>query len=176
MSRFSLRLLGGLSITGDGAPLTGPVAQRRRLALLALLAASGRGLSREKIAMYLWPEADQERARRHLTDALYALRRVLGRDAIEGSGDELWLNGCVLDVDLWRFREELAASAPGRAVEHYGGAFLDGFFISDAPEFERWADGSVHSSSGDTARRWSGWRKRGRRLATLAARWSGGGA
>jgi DNA-binding SARP family transcriptional activator len=98
-------------------------------------------LSREKIAMYLWPEADQERARRHLTDALYALRHVLGRDATAGSGDELWLNGGLLDVDLWRFREELAESAPGPAVEHYGGAFLDCFFVSDPPEFERWAVG-----------------------------------
>ena len=40
---YCLRLLGGASIDAGSGPLVGPVAQRRRLALLAILAVSPGG-------------------------------------------------------------------------------------------------------------------------------------
>ena len=74
-----LTVLGGLSLHRDGVRLEGAPAQPKRLALLAALAASGgKGVSREKLMALLWPEADDERARRSLAQAVYALRQELG--------------------------------------------------------------------------------------------------
>ena len=53
--------------------LTGAATQRRKLALLVLLASAGeRGVSRERLLTYLWPESDSARARKSLAQLLYA--------------------------------------------------------------------------------------------------------
>src|SRR5687768_12504917 len=138
---FSLKLLGGASLESEGAPVAGTVAQRRRLALLALLARAPGGLSRERLAAYLFPEADTGRAHRAVSDALYAVRKALGKDAVVAAGDALRLDPEALSSDAGDFEAAVAAGDHGRAATLYRGPFLDGFFLSDAPEFERWADG-----------------------------------
>ena len=66
---FTLRLLGGLALEGPSGPVSGRVAQRRRLGLLALLGTAGeKGLSRDKLAGYLWPETDEANAKHLLSD------------------------------------------------------------------------------------------------------------
>lgn len=138
---YSLRALGGACLQDDSGTISGPAAQRRRLAILALLAASPTGqMSRDKLTAYLWPEADAERARGLLGDALYALRKALGKDAILASGEELRLNPQRIRTDVAEFRDALAHGERERAVELYQGPFLDGFFIPDAPDFERWVE------------------------------------
>ena len=79
---FRLRTFGGLTLDRDGVPYAGPATQRRRLALLALLAAADTAVSRDRLMGYLWPEADPERARHSLDDALSALRRELRSDVL----------------------------------------------------------------------------------------------
>ena len=138
---FSLKLLGGASLESEGVPVAGTVAQRRRLALLALLARAPGGLSRERLAAYLFPDADAARAHRALSDALYAVRKALGKDAIVAAGDELRLDPAALGSDAGDFEAAIAAGDLAGAAGLYRGPFLDGFFLSDAPEFERWADG-----------------------------------
>jgi TolB-like protein/DNA-binding SARP family transcriptional activator/Tfp pilus assembly protein PilF len=138
---FSSKLFGGASIEGADGPLTGRVAQRRRLGLLALLAASPeRGLSRDKLVAYLWPEHDSERARHALSDSVYHLNKVLGGDAVLTIGSELRLNPAVLACDVREFREAIETEAWEAAVRVYAGPFLDGFHLPDAIEFERWAE------------------------------------
>lgn len=62
---FRLQTFGGLALV-DGAG-AGVATQRRRLGLLALLAAAGeRGLTRDKLLAYLWPESPPENARHSL--------------------------------------------------------------------------------------------------------------
>jgi DNA-binding SARP family transcriptional activator len=69
---FSFKLLGGALVEGPRGPLGGRVSQRRRLALLAVLAlAGGRPLSRDKLLALFWPESDTERARHSLASLLY---------------------------------------------------------------------------------------------------------
>ena len=69
---FRLRTLGAVALEGSTGALAGAATQRRRLALLTLLAASGeRGMSRDKIVAYLWPESDAERGRHVLAQAIY---------------------------------------------------------------------------------------------------------
>lgn len=132
---------GRLSVTDDGRPLAGAASQPRRLALLAMLACAGdRGLTRDKLLAFFWPDADDERARRGLSQAIYALRQDLGsEEALSGTKD-LRLNPELVTSDVGEFAAAVAASDWARAASRYGGPFLDGFHLPSAPEFERWAE------------------------------------
>ncbi len=138
---FALKLLGGASIRADEGVLGGRSAQRRRIALLAMLAvARSEPLSRDKIIALLWPEKDTEQARRLLSESLYVIRKSLGEDAVIAVGDDLRLNPEVVTSDLEAFQRALDKNNWEEAASIYGGPFLDGFFVSDAHEFERWVD------------------------------------
>ena len=77
---LTLQLFGGCTLASNGEAITGPAVQRRRLALLALLAVSpGQSLSRDKLVAYFWPEEERDRARHFLSDSLFRLRKALGR-------------------------------------------------------------------------------------------------
>jgi DNA-binding SARP family transcriptional activator len=58
--------------------MSGVAVQRRRLALLALLAANPDGLSRDRIIGLLWPERKEDRARHALAQLVHAVRRSMG--------------------------------------------------------------------------------------------------
>jgi DNA-binding SARP family transcriptional activator len=150
---YCLKLFGGASIEGGSGPLAGPVAQRRRLALLALLAVAPTGaVSRERIAALLFPEADAAQSRRGLSDALHAVRRALGKEAVVTVGDELRLNPGVVRSDVAAYEAAVAAGDEEQAVALYHGPFLDGFFVSDAPELERWVEDVRQRLAGRHAR------------------------
>ena len=134
-----LRLFGGAALEADGRPLTGRATQKRRIALLALLATASRGcLTRDKIMGYLWPEHDTEQARHLLSVALYELRKALGDEVITARNDEVRLDVSLMPSDVTEFDEALAARELERAAALYSGPFMDGVFVSDAPELERW--------------------------------------
>jgi DNA-binding SARP family transcriptional activator/TolB-like protein len=140
-SPFALHVLGGARIEVGGSPLSGKAAHRRRLALMALLAASpGGALSRERILGYLWPDHEPENARRLLSEAVYVIRKELGESSILSVGDEVHLRPEVVWSDVRAFRSAQQAGALDEAVALYRGPFLDGWYVSDAPEFERWAE------------------------------------
>jgi len=83
--------------------------QQRRLALLALIAASpGQSISRDRLLGLLWPERDEHSARHLLADSLYVLRRTLGDDAIVASGESLRLSPDLVWSDVVEFRTALA--------------------------------------------------------------------
>jgi DNA-binding SARP family transcriptional activator len=137
---LTLRTLGGVSLSDESGPLAGAMIQHRRLALLAVLAAAGtRGVSRDRVAALLWPESGPERARHALAQWLFLMRRDLGEDAVAGTG-ELRLNPTRVASDVAEFDEAVERKAHERAAALYAGPFLDGFFLSNAPEFEHWVD------------------------------------
>jgi TolB-like protein/DNA-binding SARP family transcriptional activator len=138
---FSLKLFGGAILEGPDGPVGGRLAQRRRMALLAILALGrGRPISRDKILGLLWPETDAERARHSLADSVYHVRKALGDHALVSAGDDLVLNAEVVATDVQAFEDSLGRGDPEDAVAHYRGPLLDGFHLDDAPEFERWCD------------------------------------
>lgn len=141
-SQARLRCFGGLSLLGAARPLSGATVQRRPLALLAVLAVAGeRGVTRDRLQALLWPESDTERARRVLAQTLYALRRDLGdAAAILGTSDPR-LNPEVVHADVAEFERAFAAGEDERAMVLYAGPFLEGVHLTDAPEFEQWAEG-----------------------------------
>lgn len=139
---FRLHVFGSPLVEGRDGPVPGAPAQRKSLALLALLARSGRAaMSRDRVLAYLWPEADADRAGHRLTQLLYALRRDLGAEQLFLGTAELRLNPAVMATDLADFIDALECGEYETAVKLYQGPFLDGFFLDDAPEFERWAEG-----------------------------------
>jgi DNA-binding SARP family transcriptional activator/tRNA A-37 threonylcarbamoyl transferase component Bud32 len=135
---FRLGTFGGLVLLDPaGNPV---VPQRRRLALLVLLAVAGeRGMTRDKILAYLWSESASENARHALEQLVYSIRKQVSEPLIQGT-DPLRLVPQLVTADVTEFRRALAAGEFARAVTIYTGPFLDGFFLAGAPEFERWVE------------------------------------
>jgi len=142
---LQLTVFGGLTLGLEDGLVSGAMTQRRRLALLALLAvARQRGLSRDKIMAYLWPESDAARARHALNQLLHIQRKLLtGRELFLG-GKTLRLNRAAIRTDVGEFEDAVDRGDLEAAAAVYGGPFLDGFFLKDAPEFERWAEAQRH--------------------------------
>ena len=138
--KYRLRTFGPVSLESDGQPISGLASQRKRLALLALLAAAGDlEVARDKILAYLWPESDSERARNTLYQLMHVLRRELG-DVIVPTNGDLKLNLNLVASDVVEFRTSIAQRDFARATELYRGPFLDGLYLRDAPEFEHWME------------------------------------
>ena len=137
---YRLRTLGAVSLeASNGSALNGFTAQRKAIALLVLLARAGAvGLSRDKILPLLWPESDTDQARSALANLLFRVRRALGADAVAGTAD-LRLDSAIVASDVADFQHAVKADDLERAAALYSGPVLDGFYVRDAPEFERWA-------------------------------------
>ena len=134
-----LGTFGGLVLSEPAGEAVIP--QRRRLALLALLAVAGaRGLTRDKVLAYLWSESSSDNARHALEQLLYSMRKQIPEPIIMGV-DPLRLNPVVVEADVAEFARAIEAGNDARAVALYRGPFLDGFFLAGAPEFEHWAEG-----------------------------------
>jgi DNA-binding SARP family transcriptional activator/TolB-like protein len=136
-----IQTLGGLAVFDGVRPLGGNAQQPRRLAVLAVLArAADRGVNRDRLAALLWEETEEERARRSLNQALYALRHELGsEDAILGTR-ELRLNPELVEVDLAAFETARASGALEEAARLYRGPFLGDFHLPGVAGFARWAE------------------------------------
>jgi DNA-binding SARP family transcriptional activator len=134
-----LGTFGGLVLSEPAGEAVIP--QRRRLALLALLAVAGaRGLTRDKVLAYLWSESSSDNARHALEQLLYSMRKQIPEPIIMGV-DPLRLNPAVVEADVAEFARAIEAGDDARAATLYRGPFLDGFFLAGAPEFERWVEG-----------------------------------
>ena len=141
---IELRLFGGLTLRrDDGRELDSILTQPKRVALLTFLAAATpyRLHRRDTLLGLFWPELDQEHARAALRQALHGLRRGLGADVITSRGDEeVGVDEQRLYCDVRAFHRALQAHDSSRTLELYRGGLLEGFFLSDSPEFERWLE------------------------------------
>jgi serine/threonine-protein kinase len=136
-----LHAFGGLWLAlDDGAPALG-LSQRRRLALLAMVASGGsNGLSRDRILATLWPESDAERARHALAQLVYSLRRGSGGQPLLIGDSQLRLDVASLSSDCGDLLAAAQSGDHARVAELYRGSFLDGFRLTEAPDFEHWLD------------------------------------
>src|SRR5260370_28894510 len=76
MTELRLALLGPPVVLRDGLPVTFDT--RKAVALLALLAVTGREHSREQLADLLWPEADSAKGRASLRRTLSVTAAAMG--------------------------------------------------------------------------------------------------
>lgn len=157
MSTLRFALLGPPQITrADGTPVT--FRSRKELALLAYLAVEhARPHQREALLALLWPDASADDARNSLRVVLANLRRALGaaagslvvdRQTVRlRSGDDGWLDvaafkgllgACKLHHHERRETCPACVQQLDHAVDLYGGDFLAGFSLPDAPAFEEW--------------------------------------
>ena len=138
------RILGALNLlSADGHELKAILAQPKRVALLAYLAAATprRLHRRDSLIALFWPDLDQEHARAALRQALHGLRQELGERVLVSRGDE------EVGLDVERLRSDVVeferATQEGRlaeALDLYRGELLEGFFIRGAIGFEQWLE------------------------------------
>jgi len=148
---LNVALLGPPRIEHDGQPVHFDT--RKAIALLALVSMAEQPLSRDRLALMLWPDSDDERARG-------ALRRTVSVTAA-GVGDALVVNRATIaldeskaSVDAVKFRRFTAAGdveSLGHACALYRGDFLTGFAVRDSPDFDDWQN----STADDLRRRLS---------------------
>lgn len=144
---IQLRLLGPIELLAtDGRVVNEVLAQPKRLALLAYLAAGRPGAfhRRDTLLGMFWPELDQQRARVALNQAISFLRRGMGSSTgnplVGRSADELGIDPRVLRCDTSDFVGYLQADRSQDALAIYRGDLMDGFFVAGAPAFQDWLD------------------------------------
>jgi DNA-binding SARP family transcriptional activator len=128
-----------IRIGGDSLVRTG--VWRRRMALLAILAAAGhRVVSRERLTGLLWPEANASVGLNRLKQLKFAIRQAFDADVFEAVGAGVRLDRNQVTCDLWDFERALAGGDADGAVALYGGPFLDGFGLPGSAELDGWID------------------------------------
>jgi DNA-binding SARP family transcriptional activator/Tfp pilus assembly protein PilF len=138
---LALRLLGGLALENPSGIRLGRAGQKRRLALLAILASPpGLAVSRERLIGLLWPEVRPEQARHRLAVALYDLRRAFGEGAIALTPLDVTLTPGAIGTDVEAFEGAVRSGAWERAAALYAGPFLDGVYLVGTSAFEHWVD------------------------------------
>jgi DNA-binding SARP family transcriptional activator len=85
---------------------------------------------------YFGPEP---KAKHALEQLIYSLRQERDEPLVAGP-DPVRINHHVLAVDVAEFTAAIERGDRAEAVRLYRGAFLDGFYLSGAPEFEAWAE------------------------------------
>ncbi len=143
VNSLSLKLFGAPQVLRNGMALHGKATQRRRIALLALLAtAPSRALSRDRLIGLIWPERDAAQARKLLSESLYVIRRELGEAVLDTSGGDLvTLNSDAVKCDVWAFSAAITQGDLETAAAISDAPFMDGVFLDEAEEFEHWLEG-----------------------------------
>ncbi|HJY62347.1 MAG TPA: AAA family ATPase, partial [Streptosporangiaceae bacterium] len=138
MTELRLALLGPPVVLRDGLPVTFDT--RKAVALLALLAVTGREHSREQLADLLWPEADSAKGRASLRRTLSVTAAAMGA-GLTISRAAVNLELAAVQVDVREFETLIAradAESLERAVRLYRDDFLSGFVLRSCPDFEEW--------------------------------------
>lgn len=91
-------------------------------------------VSRDEVICLLWGDEDETTGKKKLRDAVYQVKRLLGKELlVTGGHTEIELNPAVSLRSDWEEAEEA-----GDAGEK--GEFLDHFYIKNCYEFEEWSE------------------------------------
>jgi DNA-binding SARP family transcriptional activator/tRNA A-37 threonylcarbamoyl transferase component Bud32 len=141
---IEFRALGPAELVGpEGADTRAVLARSKLLGLLAFLTVgASRGFHRrDSLIGVFWAELDQGRARSAVRQSLYRLRLFLGEGVVVTRGDD---EVAVSETEFWSdvraFEEALSGGDREAALDLYRGDLLEGFYVPEAPEFERWID------------------------------------
>jgi DNA-binding SARP family transcriptional activator len=137
---FRLKVLGRLSLESSADDIGRPLVLRpRHLAIFAFLAMSERAVQRDSLVAMFWGDEPEANARHSLSNALSALRGLLGASAITSRRDIIELSPeLLLAVDALEFAAATDARDDARAAELYAGPFLHDVAVQGAPDFDAW--------------------------------------
>jgi adenylate cyclase len=161
MASLKLQLLGQFRAqSGAGESLS--IASKKGQALVAYLAlTAGQRHSRDKLAMLLWSDRPDDRARHSLRQCVLTLRKVLGDDAetvLQADDEGLALDATDVEIDALDFEAAVAAGSREsleRAMAIYNGDLLEDINVR-SEEFEAWlrslaAQQAASGDAGDAA-------------------------
>lgn len=126
MSQVQIRLFGNPKIEIDGREVSLPY--KKAEALLYYLCIR-KSITRDEAVSLLWGDEEENAGKKKLRDAIYQLRKLLGREAIVTTGNTGLALNPKLDMET-DYREE----NPGQGAD-----FLDHFYVKNCYEFEEWA-------------------------------------
>ena len=144
-SIFRLNFLGGFDVRGPEGSIRFESAKTG--ALLVYLALNPAPQSRHKLMGLLWGDLPEVKARRNLRHALWDLRRKLnlpGQPPLIRSDEQsvTFNREAKVKLDVAMFEPVSECTLGQDAIQDMRntvGDFLDGFYVSDAPQFEEWA-------------------------------------
>ena len=130
-----VRLLGRASIrTGERS--WEPAADRRS-GLMYYLAHAGSWVPRDDLLYLFWPDSEERRGRANLRQMLVAVRALTYGDGLEVERSRVrWL----VETDLRAWLAQFARDDHDAFDGAWPGAFLEGFRLPSAPEFESWLE------------------------------------
>ena len=136
-------VLGPSWVEWQGEPLV--IHRRQTRALLYCLASKQHPVPREELCFGFWPDQPESQGHRQLSHLLSHLRNALPEpDMVLGFGDALEIDARRVWCDAVAFRNACGrleienAADLEHALQLYRGAFLSGFSLPAASEFELW--------------------------------------
>lgn len=131
MSKVKINLLGHPSILSDGEKVNFPY--KKVEGFLYYLCVK-KNVTREEVICLLWGDEDETTGKKKLRDAVYQVRRLLGKDILITTGHTgVSLNPDYdVEIDWDHVYDEDAPIQKGVFLEH--------FFIKNSYEFEEWTE------------------------------------
>lgn len=138
---LELRFLGGFEVIYNNKPLDLLKSQKAR-ALLAYLVLTRTTHSRSVLAGLFWPEMPEDKARTNLRKAAGLLRKMLGPYFSLSRENIAFRVDVPYRLDVADFEDRLKRKTDfvqlESAIALYKGDLLAGFYLYDAPSFDRW--------------------------------------
>ncbi|MGH7459736.1 MAG: BTAD domain-containing putative transcriptional regulator, partial [Longimicrobiales bacterium] len=132
-----VQVLGRLALEARGEPVHALAAQPLRGSVFLYLCVE-REAKRETLVRMFWPDREEDKARRLLSQTLYELKRLVSEDWCSAAGEVVRVEH--VTVDAHGFDGAVARQESDRALAYYQGRFLADFQRFDSAEFNAWVD------------------------------------
>src|SRR2546422_7838629 len=140
-----VRARGPAEVSVNGAAAPAKLLWRKNLALLMYLARSPKGVrTREHLTGLLWGDKPEEKARHSLNEAVHVLRLCAGDDGFQSDTAQVRIAPGTVELDTETFERLAAAGDYAGAAALINGAFLEGFSVRGASEFDDWLAAERH--------------------------------
>ncbi|HLO18295.1 MAG TPA: AAA family ATPase, partial [Anaerolineales bacterium] len=116
--------------------------RRKNRALLYYLAAQPQPLTRDHLLIFFWPDHERSAAQPILRTMIYDLRKHLGESFCVDDEIISLAPNTIIDVQKFSAALQSITPDPGTltdALALYRGDFLEGFSLTDSPQFDDWA-------------------------------------
>ena len=134
-----VRALGPAEVSVNGAAAPAKLLWKKNLALLMYLARSPKGVrTREHLTGLLWGDKPEEKARHSLNEAVHVLRLCAGDDGFQSDTAQVRIAPGTVELDTDTFERLAVAGDYAGAAALINGAFLEGFSVRGASEFDAW--------------------------------------